>query len=319
VNVLVMTSEWPTAEQPLSGRFVAAQVEDLRGAGVSVDVLPFRGSSNPIRYARAFAALRSKLKENPYDVVHAHFGQVGFLAALQRRVPVVTTFHGSDLFGLAERTFVARVRGAIIQFLSKIAARRSAEIVVVSEKLAALLPRRRYHSVPMAIDLGVFRPLPRDAARKKLGWPEDETTALFVGDVGNPIKRFALAREACRIAGVRLRVCWNESAEGVALQMNAADLVLITSAHEGGPLVAWEALACGVPVVTVDVGAVRQRVGAVEGCVVTDSDDARTIAAGIAGVAATPGRRVDATAVLADLDRAAVAARLMEVYSAAVR
>ena len=314
-----MTSEWPTAEHPLSGRFVARQVDDLRAAGIAVDVRPFRGSSNPLRYARAFAALRRTLREKKYDVVHAHFGQVGFIATLQRKVPVVTTFHGSDLLGLAERSLGSRLRGAIIQLLSNIAARRSQEIIVVSERLAARLPRRRYHVISMSIDLGVFKPVAQGAARKDLGWPGGEPVALFIGDVGNPIKRFALARKACELAGVRLRVCWQETPERVALHLNAADLLLITSAHEGGPLVASEALACGVPVVTVDVGAVRERVGPVEGCVVTDSDDAQTIAAGIRRVVATPGRRVDAAAIVADLGPAVVASRLIEVYSTAVR
>ena len=52
------------------------------------------------------------------------------------------------------------------------------------------------------------------------------------------------------------------------LYMNACDVLLLTSLHEGSPNVVKEALACNLPVVSVPVGDIPERIGRVPGCVV---------------------------------------------------
>lgn len=39
----------------------------------------------------------TKKKEFQQDIVHAHFGLSGLFATLQRRIPTIITFHGSDI------------------------------------------------------------------------------------------------------------------------------------------------------------------------------------------------------------------------------
>ena len=41
------------------------------------DVEPFRGNADPLRYARAWSAVRERLRQVEYDLVHAQFGQSG--------------------------------------------------------------------------------------------------------------------------------------------------------------------------------------------------------------------------------------------------
>ena len=62
--------------------------------------------------------------------------------------------------------------------------------------------------------------------------------------------------------------------------LSACDVLLLTSAHEGSPNVVKEALACDLPVVSVDVGDV-QRMRGVDGCVLCADDRPDTIAAGL--------------------------------------
>jgi teichuronic acid biosynthesis glycosyltransferase TuaC len=68
------------------------------------------------------------------------------------------------------------------------------------------------------------------------------------------------------------------------LYMNACDILLLTSLHEGSPDIVKEALACNLPVVSVDVGDVRERISGISGCILCKDDRPTTIAAGLAEV-----------------------------------
>ena len=52
--------------------------------------------------------------------------------------------------------------------------------------------------------------------------------------------------------------------------MNACDFQLTTSFRESGPLVVKEAMACGTPIVSVDVGDVKDIIGNTEGCYIVE-------------------------------------------------
>ena len=54
MRVLMVTSEWPTLENPYWVPFIVRQVEFLMKAGVEIDVFAFRGARNPINYLRAW-------------------------------------------------------------------------------------------------------------------------------------------------------------------------------------------------------------------------------------------------------------------------
>jgi len=48
-------------------------------------------------YINALSELKQEIKKSAPDLVHAHGGTVALLCNLQRKVPVVSTFHGSDI------------------------------------------------------------------------------------------------------------------------------------------------------------------------------------------------------------------------------
>jgi len=58
----------------------------------------------------------------------------------------------------------------------------------------------------------------------------------------------------------------------VSLLMNACDVILITSFSEGSPQVIKEAMACNLPIVSTDVGDVKEVIGNTEGCYITSFD-----------------------------------------------
>jgi glycosyltransferase involved in cell wall biosynthesis len=318
MRVLVVTSEWPSEEYPSSGIFVQRQVSAFASLGVETRVFAFRGWASIVQYLRAFRHLRHRLAREEYDLIHAHFGQAGLLACLATRLPVVVTFHGSDVFGLGRKSGEG-LKSALLRAVSRLAAHLASSVIAVSPEVKRELRRDDASVIPMGIDRRLFRPLGRDDARAQLGWPPGERTVLFIGGTNNPIKRFALARDAAtRAAGavsfpVSLRVCDNVAPETVPLFLNAADVLLITSRHEGGPVRLREALACNLPVVSVDAGDARLRLAKVAGCILAASDRPEAIAAALVEVL-KDGRRVDGAVGIPDLDEQAIARKLVAVY-----
>jgi glycosyltransferase involved in cell wall biosynthesis len=99
----------------------------------------------------------------------------------------------------------------------------------------------------------------------------------------------------------------------VAVWLNASDVLLLTSLHEGSPTIIKEALACDRPVVAVDVGDVRERIQEVEGCHLA-LPNAESLAAKLHLVHGGP-RRVAGRIKVQELSLKSVALRLEEFYS----
>jgi glycosyltransferase involved in cell wall biosynthesis len=110
-----------------------------------------------------------------------------------------------------------------------------------------------------------------------------------------------------------LIVAWGVPHSDIPAYMNAADALVFTSMQEGSPNVVKEALACGLPVVSVDVGDVAERLDGMEGCQLCPDERPETIAAGLERVLKA-GRRLAVTATVTALDEHLQTARLIELY-----
>lgn len=305
MRVLVFTNMYPTEKEPWFGCFVREQVDDLRACGVSVEVLSFDGRSTRSEYLRAAVRLRSALRSGAFDLVHAHYGLTGAVASTQRSAPVVTTFHGTDAGHVRWKRNVSWcvARATYPVFVS----RRSARLLGLSDATV----------IPIGIDMDLFALGDRRAARRELGWREDGRFVLFPGARSVPVKNaplFDRAIEAVRAEGVDVTAVFLEglTRQQAAAAMCAADVVLMTSLSEGSPLAVREALATGTPVVSVDVGDVREVVAGLEGCAVTSRDPlalARAVRAALGSV-----DREALRARAAHYRRADIAERLIRVY-----
>lgn len=288
--------------------FVTEQVDALTEAGVECRFFPVR-SRGMAGYLRQVPALRHAIREFKPDIVHAHYGLCGLLANLQRRVPVVTTYHGSDINDLKVRR------------LSKIAVLLSAFNIFVSQKCIDLVkPKKNYALIPCGINLNDFPEIDKAEARMQLGLNPDGRYVLFAGAFDNSVKNAPLAKEVTeRVPGVELLELKGYSRRQVALLMQAVDAFLMTSISEGSPQVIKEALACGCPIVSVDVGDVSARVEGVSGCSVSNSQDPGQLAGLLQQTLAFQEKTAGRERILADeLDNRSVAKRLMEVYESIV-
>lgn len=296
MRVLMITTEWPRAPWG-TAQFIARQAESLRAAGIGVEVFQFHGQRNPLKYAKAWVDVQRLLSREHFDLVHAQFGQSALLA-LPKRVPLVVTFRGDDLQGiLDDHSGQITLPGRLLRGLSRTIAHLADGVIVVSAHMQPFVQNGKpVHVVPSGIDLQLFRPQPQAPARERLGLPADERLVLFVGNPKLARKRFALAQRAVELLPQELRArlvtCWLVPHMQIPDYLAACDALVFTSVQEGSPNAVKEALACDLPVVSVPIGDVAERLRGVAGCELCADDKPETVAAGLARVLARR-QRVD--------------------------
>ena len=228
--------------------FVQEQVEQLRNEGCVVQLFLIVGKGW-LGYLRNRKGLMHEIKRFNPDLIHAHSGMSVLLAALQRRIPVVATFHGSDINIPKLRRF------------SKLAMMLSRSHIVVSTEMKRALNDERVHVIPCAVDTSVFYPTDTASERKKLGWKEEKRYILFSSAFSNTVKNAPLAQEAIaelNAENIQLVELKGKSRLEVAQLLNACDAALMTSFTEGSPQFIKEAMACAAPVVSTPVGDVPE-------------------------------------------------------------
>lgn len=325
-RVLVVTNMWPGEGSPYAGIFVQRQVEALRAVAPdwTFDVFTLAGHRGRKDYLLAVPRLRGRLRDG-YDLVHAHYGFSGATAALAGARPLVTTLHGGDVNLAWQRPF------------TRFATRRSDVVIAVSERLRDAWGDPSLPVLSCGVPTDLFRPLDRSEARRRLGIASDARVVLFPADPAIPVKDYPLFEAALQQLpeearhGLVVRTMGDVAPLDAPWHMAAADLVVLTSKHESGPLVVKEALACGVPVVAVDVGDVRETLEGLDACAVVPRDP-RAIANAVAqrlrqaapgepaGSAPGPPAASELRARVFDLrlDDPTVARRLLEIYRNAI-
>jgi glycosyltransferase involved in cell wall biosynthesis len=321
IRVLMVTSEWPSHAHPYLAPHIVQQVDSLRSEGLDVTVFSFHGGKKPMNYLKAWFGIRKQYRMSRFDVLHAQFGQSGLLA-LPCRVPLVVTFHGSDLQGFLRPSGQPALSGFILRAVSRFVGLFATRVIIVSERQRKLLPSGvAAEVIPCGVDLNLFKPMSRADARRRLGLPLKKKLILFAANPFNPIKRYDLGEQAITLLRQRFDVdlvpVFDRPHKTVPLYMNACDVLLVTSKHEGSPSIVKEALACDLPIVSVDVGDVRERIARVKGCVLCDDDSPETISQGVAQVLKNGGR-VFGRETVTDLERSLIARRIIDIYQSVV-
>jgi len=246
---------------------------------------------SPIADTRTVAAFRSLLRAQRVDVLHTHTSKAGatgrvaaLLAGRGRPRAVVHQFHGHVL---AEYFDPARER--LYRLVERTLARSSGALVAVSAEVRddlvrlGIAPPEKIHVIAYGFDLDrrlATPPGARSATRERLGAGEDTFVIGWAGRLTQIKRPLDLVRVAAAVDGAMLllagdgelradveqlatelgtadRVVLLGYVDGVAELYAAFDSFLLTSANEGTPVVAIEALAAGVPVVATDAGGTR--------------------------------------------------------------
>jgi glycosyltransferase involved in cell wall biosynthesis len=235
---------------------------------------------------RAVAAIRAEHRQAPFDLVHAIFSgscsQVAVAAAKLLRLPSMVHIAGGELVALHEagyggrRKWKGRLREAVVLRGTDAITAASAP-VIESLRMLGLQARR----VPLGVDLRQWPPLPprrRCDAQARLihvasrNRVKDQSTLLralkvlvdsglaFRMDiVGVDTLHGEVERMAARL-GLEPHVNFLGFRTQRELRpiMQSADLLVMSSLHEAGPLVLLEAAVVGVPTVGTAVGHIAE-------------------------------------------------------------
>ncbi len=284
--------------------FVKEQGESLQYHDINIDYFLIKGRGI-IGYLKNLPILRKKIKSQKYDLIHAHYGFSGLLASFQKMVPTIITFHGSDINIRKHRKF------------SYVASKLSVENIFVHPALPKKIKynRKRVYIIPCGVNLQTFYPIDRDQCRQKLGFKNNERHILFSSSFDNKVKNYPLAKRAINLVDkdINLIELRGYSREKVNLIMNAVDLLLVTSHGETGPLVVKEAMACNIPIVSTDVGDVKEVISNTEGCYIC-SYDPENVAEKIKR-AIEFGKRTDRREKIKDLDEKIIAQKIIDIYT----
>jgi len=255
-------------------------------------------------------AARALLQSLRPDVVHSHGFRPDVLdSGIARRlgIPTVTTIHGESFLGGRTRLY---------EWLQWRTYRRFDAVIAVSARLrdTALLrgvPSQRVHLIRNAWPGGVSF-ASREAARRELGLSPRETavgwlgrmipvkgadvflralaepdgpqtTAVLIGDGSERSRLESLADQL----GLRARVRFVGGIEGGARLLPAFDAFVLSSRSEGTPIVLFEAMTAGIPIVASRVGGIPDVVGEGE-AVLVPPENAAALAEGLRLVLENP-------------------------------
>jgi glycosyltransferase involved in cell wall biosynthesis len=299
----------------------------------------------------AVRRLRELIQTLRPHIVHTHTakaGAVGRLAAAAARAPeppiVVHTFHGHVLRG-----YFGRPSTAVFRQVERALARRTDRLIAVSPEVRddlvaeGIAPREKFEVIRLGLDLDRrATPAPEESARlrEQLGLAPSTLLVAWLGRmteikrVDDLLQAFADLRargvdaqlalagdgplrpslvELARSLGVAESVRFLGMLEEVAPLYGAADVVALTSGNEGTPVTLIEALAAGTPVVSTDVGGVRDVVRDGETGLLAPAGDVQAIASALERLASDGGLRAAmAAAAPADVRERYSVARLLD-------
>ncbi len=322
-RILMVAGVYPTKKIPHLGTFIKSQTESLRAAGHKVELIhPDPGHPMPVRYAIATLQVFLKTLTGRFDIVHGHSGLWCLAARCQWTTPVVASFLGDDLLGEPLENGGWSKKAALVVHVSRWLCHVVDAVIVKSEEMKRATTKEDVFVIPNGVDFTLFHPIPRAEARSILGWEQDSYYVLFGSNPQWPRKRLQLAQAAVeclqkRGISARLVIAHGLPQTEVVQYINASNVVILTSSHEGSPNIVKETMACNVPVVSTNVGDVTQVISRTKGCNVCSDDPsalAVTLEEALLLTEPTTGR-----ADIAHLECSMVAHQVTTVYEYAMK
>jgi len=279
------------------------QGASLKRKGIEIDFFTIKGKGIK-GYLKNIPLIRNIGKEK-YDIIHVHYSLSAFATTLSGISPLVVSLMGSDIN--SGRSFYR-----IIRIFNRIFWKR---VIVKSKDMKNKLDLKNMEIIPNGVDLQKFKPVSVKKAVKYLGWDLHKKHILFAANPKRPEKNFRLAEnsfERVNYRNIEFHFLDNISNEEMVNYYNASDVILLTSLWEGSPNVIKEAMACNIPIVSTDVGDVKDVIGSTNGCFITTfepEDVAKKIQKAL-----DFGKRTNGRENIEHLESSIIADKIIEVY-----
>jgi glycosyltransferase involved in cell wall biosynthesis len=245
---------------------------------------------------KAYKKIKQIIEEYKPDIVHTHAAKAGALgrrAAQKCGVPIIIhTFHGHVF-----HSYFGKVKTAIFKQIERSLAKKSTGIIAISEQqkkelseIHKICPADKIEVIPLGLDLTKFNTNKvenRAKLRTELGLTENEIAIAIIGRLA-PVKdhgffldaiekvaektskniRVFIAGDGSERAIIEQRandinskfkglIHFTSWIEDIAPFNHAMDIVCLSSKNEGTPVSLIEAQAAGVPVISTNVGGVK--------------------------------------------------------------
>jgi glycosyltransferase involved in cell wall biosynthesis len=288
------------------------QLEALEQMGVKVERFEIDRSKKFYYLRAAWKIFSLSFQRKRYHLIHGFYGYCGLVARAQFRYPVIVTFQGSDLLG-GKNTNLHKRDGMVGSFVARLIDR----VIVMSKEMKDFSRREDTHVIPFGVNTQIFKSAFQLEQRLALKLPLDAKIVLFPWNPSRAEKNYHIAEEAVRILRqtdeqIQLLPLYDKPRELVAKYMNACDVMVLVSDHEGSPVAVREAMACNLPIVSVAVGDVPQLIQDVEGCYLC-KPEAQDVADKLHRVL-EHGQRTNSAQKVATMDAVWAAKQVLEVY-----
>lgn len=269
----------------------------LEEYGVKPILIPeLKRDPNFLSDIKAFKKIKAIIKEFNPDIVHTHAAKAGALgrkAAYDCKVPIIVhTYHG-HIF----HSYFGKFKTELFRRIEKKLGEKTTGIIAISDRqkeelssIYNIVDNKKIEVIPLGFDLNPFQAdleKKRRITREKYNLADDQIAVAIIGRLA-PIKNHDLFLEAIELVynrshkkivffivgdgetklKIENRIYSLKSKYEIDIRMTSwvkdiktfnagMDIICLTSNNEGTPVSLIEAQACNIPVVTTDVGGVR--------------------------------------------------------------
>ena len=280
------------------------QGESLKKQDMELEYFTIKGGGIK-GYFKSIFTLREHLKNNSYDIVHAHYWLSAIVASLAGAKPLIASLMGDDVKAKSWFKWIIY----IFNYLSW------SKIIVKSKDMYLSLGIKDAYIIPNGIDMNRFKPIEKELALKETSWDRTKKHVLFTSNPKRIEKNFKLAQEAFDVIkdeNLELHYLVDIPNEKIPYYYNAASVVILTSLWEGSPNAIKESMACNIPIVSTNVGDVKDVLSKTKGCYLS-SFDHKEFASDIKK-ALNFGKRTTGREDIAHLKSELIAKKIVDIY-----